>query len=318
MKKVLVVSYSQTGQLNELVKSVVKPLQDASSIEVNILRVCPKKGYPFPWDFMTFMDTFPESAHLVPCELEPFEKDDNEYDLVIVAYQVWFLAPSIPISSFLQSSYAKEKLKGKPVITLIGCRNMWIMAQEKVKMLLNALGASLIDNIVLVDQGSSLATFITTPRWMMTGKKDALWGVFPKAGISEEAISRASRFGRAILKGLLGDHEKEHTPLCTGLEAVVVDEKLIRSEKIGTKSFYIWGKLIRACSKQGELKRKFFIIGYTLFLITIIITVVPLNMLIQTLYRKLKHDAVMKEKAYYELPSGSGREHMKEFADNEQ
>ena len=37
---------------------------------------------------------------------------------------------------------------------------------EKVKVLLKELEATLIDNVVLIDKGSSLETFITTPRWM--------------------------------------------------------------------------------------------------------------------------------------------------------
>ena len=317
MKKVLVISYSQTGQLTRLVENVTRPFMSEPSIEVTWREIKPKKPYPFPWQFMTFMDTFPESVYLDPCELESFEPDTNEYDLVILAYQVWFLSPSIPVTSFLKSDYAKEKLKNKPVITLIGCRNMWIMAQEKMKTLLGNIGAKLIDNIVLVDQGSSLATFITTPRWMMSGKKDALWGIFPKAGISEEALRSASRFGYAIKQALANDEEKKGVSLCHGLGAVNVDEKLIKSEKIGTKSFHIWGKLIRSCSKQGELKRKLFIMLYTIFLVCIIITVVPLNMLIQTLYRKLNQEDVLKQKALYELPSGSGTERMKEFSKHE-
>ena len=317
MKKVLVIYYSQTGQLTQFVDNVTKPLKEDDSIELVFHEIKPKKPYPFPWQFMTFMDTFPESVYLDPCELERFEADTNEYDLVILAYQVWFLSPSIPVTAFLKSDYAKEKLGNKPIITLIGCRNMWIMAQEKMKMLLGNIGAKLIDNIVLVDQGSSLATFITTPRWMMSGKKDALWGIFPKAGISEEALSAASRFGYAIKQALGQDEEKKGVSLCHGLGAVSVDEKLIKSEKIGTKSFHIWGKLIRTCSKQGELKRKLFIMLYTIFLVCIIITVVPLNMLIQTLYRKLNQEDVLKQKALYELPSGSGTERMKEFSNHE-
>ena len=316
LKKVLVVYYSQTGQLTHLVENVTNPLKEDDSIELVFHEIKPKNPYPFPWQFMTFMDTFPESVYLDPCELESFEADTHEYDLVILAYQVWFLSPSIPVTSFLKSDYAKEKLRNKPIITLIGCRNMWIMAQEKMKTLLGSIGAKLIDNIVLVDQGSSLATFITTPRWMMSGKKDELWGIFPKAGISEEALRLASRFGYAIKQALAQDEEKKGVSLCHGLGAVSVDEKLIKSEKIGTKSFHIWGKLIRACSKQGELKRKLFIMLYTIFLVCIIITVVPLNMLIQTLYRKLNKEDVLKQKALYELPTGSGTERMKEFSNH--
>lgn len=312
MKKILVISYSQTGQLNKVLTQMMRPLEEQTCYEIVYRTIKPTKDYPFPWDFLTFMGVFPEAVALEPCEIEPFEADENVYDVVILAYQVWFLSPSIPTTAFLKSSYAKEKLANTPVITVIGCRNMWIMAQEKVKMLLNAIGAKLIDNIVLVDQGSSLATFITTPRWMLTGKKEAFWG-FPKAGISEEEIERASRFAQAIHQGLQNDEEKRFKPLCEGLGAVKVDEKLIRSEKIGTRSFTIWGKLIRAFSKQGEMKRHAFIWLYTLFLVAIIITVVPLNMLIQTLYRKINKTAVEKEKAFYELPSGANTDKLKEF-----
>ncbi len=312
MKKILVISYSQTGQLNKVLTQMMRPLEEQSCYEIVHRTITPAKAYPFPWDFWTFMGVFPEAVALEPCEIAPFEADENVYDVVILAYQVWFLSPSIPVSAFLKSAYAKEKLANTPVITVIGCRNMWIMAQEKVKMLLNAIGARLIDNIVLVDQGSSLATFITTPRWMLTGKKEAFWG-FPEAGISKEEIERASRFAQAIHQGLQNDEEKRFKPLCEGLGAVKVDEKLIRSEKIGTRSFTIWGKLIRAFSKQGELKRHAFIALYTLFLVAMIITVVPLNMLIQTLYRKINKTAVEKEKAFYELPSGANTDKLKDF-----
>lgn len=136
------------------------------------------------------MDCFPESVYLdPPCEIEDIE-DSNDYDLVIISYQVWFLSPSIPITSFLKSKYAKEKLKDKPVITVIACRNMWVMAQEKMKSLLFDVNAKLIDNIVLIDQGSSLSTFITTPRWMLTGRRNAFWKIFPKAGVSKEDIKK--------------------------------------------------------------------------------------------------------------------------------
>jgi hypothetical protein len=289
-----------------LVDSVLLPLKENKDIIVVQKNIKPIVPYPYPWGFIEFMDAFPESALLKPCEIESIEDDDNEYDLIIISYQVWFLAPSIPITSFLKSNYAKNKLKNKPVITLIGCRNMWIMAQEKVKKMLENIEARLIDNIVLVDQGSSLATFITTPRWMLTGKKDAFWGL-PKAGISEDEIANSSRFGKAILEGLSKDQEKSNSPLCKGLGAVEVDIKLIQSEKIATKSFAIWGKMISAIGKPGSMLRKPAVMLYLLFLIIIILTVVPINMIIQTINRKLNKNRVQKSKELYELPSTNDR-----------
>lgn len=316
-KKVLVVSYSQSGQLSNLTNSVLSPLYRNKDIKVVIKTIKPKKVYPFPWDFMTFMDHFPESIYMDPPEIEEIEDDENDYDLVIIPYQVWFLSPSLPITAFLQSKYAKKKLKDKPIITLIGCRNMWVMAQEKMKVLLNKLDAKLIDNIVLIDQGSSFSTFFTTTRWMMTGKKDRWLGIFPNAGISDKDIKNASRFGSAIKEALEADKEKNNKSICYGLKAVNVDEKLIKSEQIATKSFSIWGKLIRKVGPLGDPKRKPIVMLYVVFLVLIIATIVPLNMLIQTIMRKVNKEKVLKQKEFYARPSGNTDERMKDFLKNE-
>ncbi|MFA6740836.1 MAG: dialkylresorcinol condensing enzyme [Arcobacteraceae bacterium] len=310
-KKVLVVSYSQTGQLTKVVNNFTKPLLEDESIQIVYKNIKPKKSYPFPWDLMTFMDTFPESVHLVACEIEDFE-DDNDYDLIILSYQVWFLSPSIPVTSFLKSDWAKKKFANKPVITLIGCRNMWIMAQEKMKQLLIDLNANLIDNVVLIDKGNSLETFITTPRWMLTGKKNSILGL-STAGIDENEIVKSQRFGKALLNALKNNKEKENKSLLWGLKAVEVNAKLIKSEKIATKSFLIWGSLIRKLGKPGSLKRKPIVMLYLVFLLFMIITVVPINMIIQSILRIVNEKSVKKQKEFYELPSGSSEERMKDF-----
>ncbi|RYA23193.1 dialkylrecorsinol condensing enzyme [Malaciobacter halophilus] len=311
-KKVLVISYSQTGQLTNLTNNFIKPLQDNNNIELFYKNIEPKKPFPFPWTLMTFMDSFPESVYLDPCEITEFEEDDTEYDLIILSYQVWFLSPSIPISSFLKSFWAKEKFKNKPVITLIGCRNMWIMAQEKMKKMLLELDAKLIDNVVLIDKGNSLETFITTPRWMLTGKKNSIFGL-SSAGIDEIEIKKTQRFGKALVDALKNDKEKENKSLLYGLKAVEVNTKLIKSEKIGTKSFTIWGGLIRKIGKPGDIKRKPIVMLYLIFLLLMIITVVPINMIIQSILRKINKNAIIKQKESYELPSGSGEERIKEY-----
>lgn len=311
-KKVLVVSFSQTGQLTNLVNNFTKPLLEESEIELFYKNIEPKNPYPFPWDLMTFMDTFPESVHLDPCEIKEIQEDNNDYDLIILSYQVWFLSPSIPITSFLKSDWAKKKFKNKPVITLIGCRNMWVMAQEKMKKLLKDLDANLIDNVVLIDKGNSLETFITTPRWMLTGKKDSILGL-STAGIDVDEIIKSQRFGKALVAALKNNEEKENKSLLYGLNAVDVNVKLIKSEIIGTKSFMIWGKLIKKLGKPGSIKRKPLVLLYLLFLLLMIITVVPINMIIQSILRIINKDSIIKQKEFYELPSGSCNKRIKEF-----
>ena len=59
---------------------------------------------------------------------------NKKYDLIVFGHQVWYLSPSIPINSFLQNNISKKLFENTPVVTVIGCRNMWIMAQEKIKL----------------------------------------------------------------------------------------------------------------------------------------------------------------------------------------
>ncbi|MCG6969819.1 MAG: dialkylresorcinol condensing enzyme [Gammaproteobacteria bacterium] len=312
-KKVLVVYYSQTGQLTSVVKSISQAIA-SESIQVTHEALRPRTDYPFPWPTLEFLDVFPESVYLDPPPLKPLQVDVNaSFDLIIVGYTVWYLSPSLPITAFLKSPEGKQLLANKPVITVIACRNMWLMAQEKVKGLLARAGARLLDNIALVDAGPSLATFITTPRWMLTGKKGGPGGMLPPAGVAEEDIKRAARFGRAIKLALQQDLEQQGQPLLKGLKAVEVNTNLIASEKIGQRSFAMWGKLLRKIGRAGDPKRKPVLILYMIFLIVAIVTVVPLNMLIKTVLSPLTRNRLRRQKDFFERPSGSQSQRMQEF-----
>jgi hypothetical protein len=316
-KKVLVVYYSQTGQLTSVVKSICQAIE-SDSVQVSYEALRPEPEYPFPWSLFTFLDVFPESVYLDPPSLKPLQVDAAEsFDLIIVAYTVWFLSPSLPITGFLKSSEGKRLLAGKPVITVIACRNMWLMAQEKMKGLLAYAGAHLLDNIALVDAGPSLATFITTPRWMLTGSKGQPGGLLPQAGVAQEDIKNASRFGRAIQQALENDEEKRGRSLLKGLKAVDVDSNLIASEKVGQRSFAVWGKILRKVGPAGDSKRKPVLIVYVIFLIVLIVTVVPLNMLIKRLLRPLSKNKLRQQKSFFEQPSGSESYRMQEFMHGE-
>ena len=316
-KKVLVVYYSQTGQLTSVVKSICQAIE-SDTIQVTYQALQPEPEYPFPWPLLKFLDVFPESVYLDPPQLKPLQVDVTQsFDLIIIAYTVWFLSPSLPITAFLKSPQGRQLLADKPVITVIACRNMWLMAQEKIKGMLAYAGARLLDNIALVDGAPSLATFITTPRWMLTGKKGKPGGLLPPAGVPQDDINNAARFGRAIKKALENDGEKQGQPLLQGLKAVDVDLGLIASEKVGQRSFAIWGKFLRKLGPPGDPKRKPVLIAYVIFLIVLIITVVPLNMLIKKALRPLTKTKLQQQKAFFERPSGSQSDRMQEFTHGE-
>lgn len=303
MRQVLVVHYSQTGQLGRLVQSVCAPLLQRGDLQLDFLPVKPATPYPFPWPFLTFFSIFPETVLMRPEPLQPLQVDpDKRYDLVILAYQVWFLAPSRPITSFLATPEAARLLKGTPVVTLIGCRNMWLMAQEKLKARLDALGARLVDNVVLTDACGSAASFLATPLWMFSGRQQPFpW--IPKAGISDADIAGAQRFGVAIGERLALNGPVEE-PMLRGLGAVRVDEKLIASERVGTRSFRVWGKLLAALGPQRSRRRRAGLIVYVVFLLSLILTVVPVTALLKKLLSPLTQARIRREKAYFAAPSG--------------
>jgi hypothetical protein len=307
-KKVLVLRYSQTGQLNDVTDSLLAPLRDDPQVDLHVEHLRPVKPFPYPWGFFPFLDAFPESAHLVPPALEPLTlTGDEDFDLVILPWQVWFLAPAQPITAFLRHPVGKRLLAGKPVVALVACRNMWLTAYDKLKGLLAGARAHLLDHIVLVDPGPTLATFITTPVWLLTGRKKGFWGM-PDAGLNAQQIAGMRRFGKALRDALHADREKGTQPLLTGLGAATVDPRLYISEKAGTRSFFVWGKLLLAAGRPGAPQRVPLLALYVVFLIVMIVTVVPTSLVLQALLRPFMGGWLSRIKAQYEQPSGSSTE----------
>ncbi len=306
-KRILVVYYSQTGQLERVVRSVLRPLEEDDKTQVVYENIQPMKPYPFPWPMLEFFNVFPECVYLDPPRLKEFQFDPSEpFDLVVLAYQPWYLSPSPPMTGFLKSPEATRVIPGKPVVTVIACRNMWLMGQEKMKEMIAELGGILVDNIVLVDQGGPAATFVTTPRWMFTGRKDRFLRVFSPPGVSEEDIRSASKFGRALLEGLSNGRIAEKKSVLGGMGAVRVDPQNIATERLGHRIFRIWGRAIRAVGKQGQRRRLPLLFGYAAFLSVAVVTIVPLSIGVRKLlslspaYRERLREQVEN----YEQPSG--------------
>lgn len=305
MKKVLVIHYSQSGQLSNVVQHFTQALVDSANISVSFENIVPGVEYPFPWPFFRFLDTFPEAVYLdAPAPLPLRTAEDEEFDLIILAYQVWFLSPSLPITGFLQSPIAAKLLKDTPVITLIACRDMWLMAQEEMKTMLHGLGAKLVGNVALVDEAGSIGSFLATPAWVLSGKRGPrLGGLIPRAGVADTDIVNCQRFGERLVQRLSDDSPLEPDLLCN-LNAVRVNETLISSEKTARRAFRLWGKLLRSLGPSGSIKRKPVLLIYVVFLSTMIITVVPLGIIIKKLLTPLTRQRIAQQKAYFGKPSG--------------
>ncbi|MEX0273338.1 MAG: dialkylresorcinol condensing enzyme DarA [Flavobacteriaceae bacterium] len=300
MKRVLVLYYSQTGQLLQILKNVVSRFPNGR-INVDFLEIKPKKAFGFPWKQQDFYNAFPESFLQVPTELHPPGEDilSKKYDLVILGYQVWFLTPSIPINSFLKSPHAQPILKDVPVVTVVACRNMWVMAQEKLKHTLAEVGARHVGHIALTDRHINHVSVITISHWMFSGKKDRYLGVFPKPGVSDKDISEAARFGTPIQEALeKGSFESLQMKL---LEkgAVRVSPFLVTTDKRGNIIFSKWANhIIQMGGAENPKRLKWIGIFkyYLLFAIWVIAPIVFIVFLLTYLPMYHKHK---RDKAYY-------------------
>lgn len=297
MKEVLIIYYSQTGQLTDILKNIASTFS-AEKIAVSFCEIIPKRKFPFPWKEEEFYGAFPETFLQIPAPFEaiPAEILEKKYDLVILGYTTWFLTPSVPINSFLKSEAANKILAQTPVVTVSASRNMWIMAQEKVKKLLIANSAKLVGNIALVDNSINHISVITIAYWLMGGKKNRMWGIFPKPGISDKDIEAASRFGRPIETALIQNEYSNLQDSLLKLGAVNVKPSLIATDIRGNIVFTKWANHL--ITKEGEERKKWLVFFkyYLLFAIWLIAPIVFIVFLLTyfPLYRKIQRD-----KAYY-------------------
>jgi len=254
MKKILIITYSQSGQLNEIVANITKPM--AGQVEIVHQKLSPVPDFPFPWTDISFWDAMPESVEMIPSQLKPLTiNPDEDFDLIILGYPIWFLSPPIPLTTFLKLADAKKILNGKPVVTVIGSRNMWVGAQEDIKKMILDNGGLLKGNISLRDKHHNLPSVVTIIYWMISGKKDRYLGIFPKPGISDKDISEATRFGKPILSAVQsGDFDNLHEELLK-LKSVELIANIVSIEKKGKRLFKIWSRFILKKGGPGSAQR---------------------------------------------------------------
>ncbi len=300
MKEVLIIYYSQTGQLYNILENIASTIK-SENIKITYFEIVPEKQYPFPWKEEDFYDTFPESFLQIP---QPFKAPgetilNKKYDLVLLGYTVWYLTPSIPVNSFLQSIWAEKLLANTPVVTIIACRNMWLMAQEKTKKLLLNCNAQLVGNIALVDKNINHISVITIMHWMFNGKKTRLMGIFPKPGISDSDINSASRFGLPIKTALLNDDFSELQSKLLQMDAVKVKPLLIATDKRGNIVFSKWANAIIKKGEPGDPKRKKWLVYFKYYLLFAIWVIAPIVFVVFLLTYIPMKSKIDRDKKYF-------------------
>ena len=300
MKEVLIIYYSQTGQLLSILENIAKKIK-GENVNISFYEIVPEPIYEFPWEQEKFYDSFPESFLQIPDKFHaPKEVILNKkYDLVILGYQVWFLTPSIPINSFLNSSYATKLLKDTPVVTVLACRNMWIQAQEKMKRLLKNVGANLVGHIALVDKHINHISVITISHWMFSGRKDRYLGIFPKPGVSDSDIVASERFGNPVKAALLSEDYSNLQNEIIALDGVKINPFLVMTDKRGNVLFSKWANHIIKKGAPGTPERLKWIGFFKYYLLFAIWVIAPIVFIVFLLTYLPSFNRRRKDKAYY-------------------
>ncbi|MXO03265.1 dialkylrecorsinol condensing enzyme DarA [Flavobacterium sp. HBTb2-11-1] len=298
MKNVLVIYYSQSGQLESIARNIAKPFLNSEEINLTFHEIQLEKPFPFPWNKESFFDAFPESFLQIPTALKPVPEEilNTKFDLILFHYQVWYLSPSIPINSFLKSDDAKKILNNTPVITISGSRNMWIMAQEKIKVLLRKANANLVGNVALVDRVGNLISVITIVEWMFSGVKKKYLGIFPLPGVSEKDIQESSQFGEIMLDSLHKNNLAQLQPKLVEAGAVKISSYLVTVDKTANKIFNKWSNIIY----KNQKKRKQLLKVFNVYLFLAIWLISPIVYILHLITYPLKLKTIKKETQYYQ------------------
>lgn len=297
MKRVLVIAYSQSGQLDEILDHFLEPFEGQVQLERIYLK--PATPFEFPWATDRFFDVMPESVLEEPIELQPFETTSSSYDLIIFGYQPWFLSPSLPATAVLQLPQFKALLKDTPVVTVIGARNMWMNSQESIVNYIKQASGHLVANIPLIDRHQNLISAYTILHWMLTGKKTRKWGIFPTPGVEQEEIDAANSFGKPVLDALLAEDYQKLQQQILAQNKIDIHSSILFIEQRAKRLFLIWANLVKRKGTTSE-KRRFWLNVYKYYLVVALFFISPILLTIDILlFRPFRRKQIRKDKQHF-------------------
>lgn len=295
MKHILIITYSQTGQTNEIANSILAGFDN--EVKVDKIYISPLEDYAFPWTGFDFFNAMPETVLEEKMELKSINQDlRDSYDLILLGWQPWYLSVNRPILSFMYSDLGKSLFKDTPVVTFLGCRNMWVSANEKMKRHLQQLGAKHVGQMALVNKSTNLISLITILAWMLKGIKDNFLGIFPDAGIDKSYFSRLPECGKIIQKHLFSGNWSTLQQELLSQNIMEVKPALILMEKTGSGNFVKFAKWIKS-APNNHIRRKRVVI-FSRILPTAIVLLTPIITILRPLQVLLKRKKLKKDAEY--------------------
>ncbi len=270
--KILIISYSQTGQLDNIVTKCTTGITNA---DIDRISYKTKKKFEFPWTSQEFFDVMPECVAETAFDLEDIDYKHNSYDLIIFGYQPWFLSPSIPTNSILQDKTFLALLKNTPVITIIGSRNMWIGSQRSIDKRISNAGGKIVGNIPFLDRHNNYISAFTIVHWLIKGEKNRKMNIFPMPGVSEKDINDAVMYSDPINTAIQENDFSNLQSRILEFGRISIPTSILLIETNGKKLFKIWLKIITNLGTTPQ-KRKIWINVYKYYLFTVLFVVAPI------------------------------------------
>lgn len=295
MKTILLVTYSQTGQTNDIAESLLSGMN--SNIKVDRITIKPKVAFPFPWSGFEFFNAMPETVLEKTLEIEELPSNlQNKYDLILLGWQPWYLSVNRPILSFLKSNFAQSIFQNTPVVTFLGCRNMWVSGNEKMKGHLHNLQAIHVGQMALINKSSNLVSLVTILAWMLKGVKSNFMGIFPNAGIDESYFKKLPKFGEIISEHLFQENWVGMQKKLNEMGAMDVKPSLILMEKTGSKNFLKFARWIYQAPNLSERKKRVKFFSY--LLPTAIVFLTPIISVLRPIQVMINRKKLADEKGY--------------------
>lgn len=208
-KRVLILYYSLTHQ-TENVLNMIRVELEAGGHSVDMRRIQPVTEWTLPLDKPTFFYNWTkvwlgmnlnQPIHHIPLKSE-------DYDYIILGFQPWNLAPSIPVNSFLDSEMA-EIFRGKKVIGVVTCRQRWERSFRIAKTKVEKRGGKMVDGFVIVNYEKEPYNLVTTVYQLFEGheppKEHWLSRFFKPYGIGKDSLRVAQDYGKELAERLRED-----------------------------------------------------------------------------------------------------------------
>jgi hypothetical protein len=135
---------------------------------------------------------------------------------------------------------------------------------------------------------------------MFKGKKERYLKIIPPAGISDEDIKNASRYGTTIKEALLAGNFDNLNEKLIRQGAIDVNPAIVMIEKRGIIFFRIWARFILKKGGYGEHARVLRIRMFKYYLLAVLYLVSPFASILYEVLKPFRTRTIKKQISLYQ------------------